>query len=160
MNATSMDVKDKVFLVTGGTSGIGKATALGLARTGAKIVIISRSAKRGEAALEYIAKATGNERSEFLVADLSLQSSIKKASGEFKREYDNLHVLINVAGAIYFQKQLSGEGIDMMLAVNYLRACLCSVGLGQTGVDETRIQSGLSQRLERRAMASGGACSS
>ena len=41
-----------------------------------------------------------------------------------------------------------------------LRACLCSVGLGQTGVDETRIQSGLSQRLERRAMASGGACSS
>ncbi len=40
------------------------------------------------------------------------------------------------------------------------RACLCSVGLGQTGVDETRIQSGLSQRLERRAMASGGACSS
>ena len=41
-----------------------------------------------------------------------------------------------------------------------IRACLCSVGLGQTGVDETRIQSGLSQRLERRAMASGGACSS
>ncbi len=73
MNGTSMDIENRIFLITGGTSGVGKATALGLARLGAKIVIISRSSESGQNALYAIAKATGNERGEVLVADLSLQ---------------------------------------------------------------------------------------
>ncbi len=120
MNGTSMDRKNRIFLITGGTSGVGKATALGLARLGAKIVIIGRSSESGQNALHAIAKATGNERGEVLVADLSLQSSIRKVSEEFKRKYDNLHVLANLAGAMYFEKQLTQEGRERMFAVNYL----------------------------------------
>lgn len=115
-----MDEKNKVFLITGGTSGVGKAIAMGLARTGAKVVIISRTAESGQGAVKNIAAATGNERAEFLVADLTLQSSIRKVSEEFKRKYDNLHVLINVAGALFFDKQVTSEGIDKAFAVNYL----------------------------------------
>jgi NAD(P)-dependent dehydrogenase (short-subunit alcohol dehydrogenase family) len=93
---------------------------LGLARLGAKIVIISRSSERGQDALHSIAEATGNDRGEVLVADLSLQSSIRNVSEEFKRKYDNLHVLANLGGAIYLEKQLTQEGIERMFAVNYL----------------------------------------
>ena len=80
MNTAGMNVKDRVFLVTGGTSGVGKAIALGLARTGAKVVIISRSAESGQRAVQSLAEATGNDRAEFLVADLSLQASILQVS--------------------------------------------------------------------------------
>lgn len=120
MSATNMDIKNRVFLVTGGTSGVGKATATGLARIGAKIVIVSRSAERGQEALNAIAEATGNDQGEYLVADLSLQSSIRAASEAFKRKYDNLHVLANLGGAAYFEKQLTQDGIERSFAVNYL----------------------------------------
>lgn len=120
MALTNLDIKNRVFLVTGGTSGVGHAIARGLAREGAKVVIISRSKESGEAALNSITQATGNDRGEILVADLSLQSSIRQAAEEFKRRYENLHVLVNVAGAVYFEKQLTPEGIERSFAVNYL----------------------------------------
>ena len=120
MTGIETDVKNKVFLITGGTSGVGKAVATGLAKIGAKIVIISRSAESGKAALSEIATASGNDQGEFLAADLSLQSSILNVGEEFKRKYDNLHVLANLAGAMYFEKQITQDGIDKMLAVNYL----------------------------------------
>ncbi len=120
MNETSMDIKNRVFMITGGTSGVGKAVALGLAKLGAKIVIISRSSESGQNALDSIAEATGNNMGDFLVADLSLQSSIRNVSEEFKRKYDNLHVLANLGEAVYFEKQITQEGRERMFAVNYL----------------------------------------
>ena len=120
MNGPVIQMKEKVFLVTGGTSGVGKATATGLAKLGAKVVIISRDAQRGQQALDQLAQDTGNDRGEYLVADLSLQSSIKQVSEEFKRRYENLHVLANLAGAVYFEEQLTSEGIERTFAVNYL----------------------------------------
>jgi NAD(P)-dependent dehydrogenase (short-subunit alcohol dehydrogenase family) len=77
MNETRTDIGNRVFLISGGTSGVGKAIATGLARLGAKVVIISRSAERGKAALKDISEATGNSRGDWLAADLSLQSSIR-----------------------------------------------------------------------------------
>ncbi len=118
MNETRMDIGNKVFLVSGGTSGVGKAIATGLARLGAKVVIISRSAERGQAALKDISEATGNSSGDWVAADLSLQSSIREASDAFKRKYDQLHVLINACGAVYFKKELTADGIDRMFAVN------------------------------------------
>lgn len=114
------DLKNKVVLITGGTSGVGKATAMGLAKRGAKVVIISRNSERGIKTLEDVANKTGNEKGEFLVADLSLQLSIRKASEEFKRKYSDLHVLGNLGGASYWEKQLTQEGVERMFAVNVL----------------------------------------
>lgn len=123
MNAThttSPVGEDPIFLVTGGTSGVGQAIATGLAAQGAKVVIVSRTAASGREGISHIAKATGNDRAEFLVADLSLLASIRSASAEFKRRFHNLHVLVNAAGALYFDHQLTTEGNELTFAVNYL----------------------------------------
>ena len=122
MNTTTTGAirQNQVFLISGGTSGVGQALATGIAALGAKVVIISRTAESGQQGVAHIAQATGNDRVEFLVADLSLQASIRHAAAEFKRRFDNLHVLANVAGALFFEKQLTAEGIDKSLAVNYL----------------------------------------
>ncbi len=120
MNTIGMDIKNRVFLITGGTSGVGKAIAMGLAGIGAKIVVISRTAESGQAAISYIKELTGNDNVDFLEADLSLQSSIRNVAEEFKRKYDNLHVLVNAAGALFFEKQMTTEGVDRAFAVNYL----------------------------------------
>ncbi len=62
----------RVCLVTGGTSGIGYETALGIARRGATVVIVGRSDERGRMAAEHIARQSGNPRVEFLRADVSI----------------------------------------------------------------------------------------
>ncbi len=115
-----MNQTDKVFLITGGSSGVGKATAIGLAQKGAKVVIVNRNAAQSQQALKEIAHRTGNDQGTYLTADLSLQSSIRNLADEFKRKYDNLHVLANCAGAIFNQKQITSEGIERSFAVNYM----------------------------------------
>jgi NAD(P)-dependent dehydrogenase (short-subunit alcohol dehydrogenase family) len=112
--------KNQVFLVTGGTSGVGQAVATGLAQQGHKVVILSRTAASGQQGVRHLATATGNEQAEYLVADLSLQSDIRQVSAEVKRRYDNLHGLVNAAGALLFEQQLTTEGIDKSFALNYL----------------------------------------
>ena len=112
--------EEKIFLITGGTSGVGKAAALGLAQKGAKIVIISREYKAAENVLQEIARRTGNNRGEYLIADLSLQSSVKNVATEFKRKYENLHVLVNCMGAIFNEEKMTLEGIERTFAVNYM----------------------------------------
>jgi NAD(P)-dependent dehydrogenase (short-subunit alcohol dehydrogenase family) len=114
------NIKGKVFLVTGGTSGVGKATAIGLAQKGARVVIISRNKLQCEQTLVEIAQRTGNDKGEYLIADLSLQSSIKAVSAQFKKKYDNLHVLANCMGAIFNEKQMTSEGVERTFAVNYM----------------------------------------
>jgi NAD(P)-dependent dehydrogenase (short-subunit alcohol dehydrogenase family) len=69
-------MKDKICLVTGATSGIGKATALGLARSGATVAIVGRDRVRGEAARDEIRNASGNPKVDLLLADLSSQAVI------------------------------------------------------------------------------------
>jgi len=120
MDQNRTDLKDKVFLITGGTSGVGKATAIGLAKRGAKIVIISRSIEQSHMVLEEIVQRTGNDRGEYLIADLSLQSSIRAVADEFKRKYDNLHFLANCVGAVFNEKQMTKEGIERSFAINYM----------------------------------------
>lgn len=114
------NITEKVFLVTGGTSGVGKATAISLAQKGAKIVIVSRDEISSQKALEDIARRTGNDKGDYLIADLSLQSSVKRVTEEFKQKYDNLHVLANCAGALFPEMQLTAEGFERNFAVNYL----------------------------------------
>jgi NAD(P)-dependent dehydrogenase (short-subunit alcohol dehydrogenase family) len=116
----TFDAKNKTFLITGGTSGVGRGVALGLARLGGKVVIVSRNAAGGEAAVREIANATGHDDVHYLVADLSDQASIRAACETFKRTYERLDCLGNMAGAAVFTKGKTVDGIDLSLAVNYL----------------------------------------
>jgi NAD(P)-dependent dehydrogenase (short-subunit alcohol dehydrogenase family) len=107
-------------MVTGATAGIGQATALALARLGANVTIVGRSRARCEATAAWIHCETGNEKVEFLVADLSSQAEIRKLVCEFHQRHDRLQVLVNNAGALFADDQVSADGIEMTLALNHL----------------------------------------
>lgn len=111
---------NKICLVTGANAGIGKATALGLAKTGATVVIVARSRERGAAAQAKIKQESGNQAVDLLLADLSSQADIRQLAAEVKRDYPALHVLINNAGIIPRQRQETEDGLEMQFAVNHL----------------------------------------
>jgi NAD(P)-dependent dehydrogenase (short-subunit alcohol dehydrogenase family) len=113
-------MQGKVCLVTGANAGIGKATALGLAEMGARVVMVARDRARGEAAQAEIKQKSGNEAVDLLLADLSSQEQIRHLAAEFKRRFPSLHVLINNAGIVPLQRQETVDGLEMQLAVNHL----------------------------------------
>lgn len=113
-------MKDKVVLITGGTAGIGEVTARSLAGMGATTVIVGRNPEKTAAVAQQIRSATGNERVNYKVADLSSQEQIRKLAEDFQRDYNRLDVLVNNAGAIFMKRELSVDGIEMTLALNHL----------------------------------------
>ncbi len=113
-------VKNKIVLITGATSGIGKETARGLAELGATIVFTTRDNLKGEKTKKELIAATNNENIHMLKCDLASFESIKNCCKEFKSKYDKLHVLINNAGVWDFKRRESKDGIENIFATNYL----------------------------------------
>ena len=114
------NMNGKICLVTGGTNGIGKATAQALAQMGATVVIVGRDAQKAAQVSKEIQAATGNQNVDWLLADLSSQQDIRRLVAEFKSKYSQLHVLINNAGGTFMTRQLSVDGIEMTFALNHL----------------------------------------
>ncbi len=113
-------MKGKICLVTGANSGIGKVTALELARAGATVVMVARNKAKGEEALAEVRRASGSNTVELMLADLSSQKSIRSLAEQFKAKYDRLDVLVNNAGAILSNRELSVDGYEMTFALNHL----------------------------------------
>src|ERR1700726_3554770 len=107
MSTFNQTMQGKICLITGANSGIGKATALGLARLGASVVLVSRDRARGEQAQSEIKAQSGNPNIDLLLADLSSQQSIRQLADDFKQRYSQLHVLINNAGVFSPSKRLT-----------------------------------------------------
>jgi retinol dehydrogenase 12 len=114
----------KTCLVTGANSGIGKETALGLARMGARVVLVCRNQQKGEAALADIRRDTGSSQLDLLLADMSSFRSVRALAEQVAKRYSRLDVLINNAGAAVRRRALSVDGIEMTVAGNYLGAAL------------------------------------
>ena len=110
----------KIAFVTGATSGIGKATALGLARMGATVVLVARDRARGEATRKEIVASSGNTAVDLLLADLSVQASIRELAAAFKAKYDRLDILINNAGGVFPKRTLTVDGLEYTFAFNHL----------------------------------------
>ncbi|GCE31362.1 retinol dehydrogenase [Dictyobacter alpinus] len=106
--------------MTGATSGVGKATALGLAQQGATVVIVARNQAKGEAACQEIRAASGNTSINLLLADLSSQASIQQLATTFLDQYEQLHVFINNAGVFLTKRHLTVDHLEMTFAVNHL----------------------------------------
>jgi retinol dehydrogenase-14 len=113
-------MSEKVCLITGATSGIGKATAMGLANMGASVVMVGRDRGRGETAMSEIKEGNPNASVDLMLADVSSQEEIRRLAGEFREAYPRLDVLINNAGVFLSKRITTADGIEMTLAVNHL----------------------------------------
>jgi NAD(P)-dependent dehydrogenase (short-subunit alcohol dehydrogenase family) len=121
MKETLIDqMKGKICLVTGATNGIGKATALGLAQMGATVVIVGRSPARCAAVVSEIKQISGYDAVEALTADLSIMTEVRQVANQFKAKYQKLDVLVNNAGGAFAKRQVTSEGLEQTLALNYL----------------------------------------
>lgn len=114
------NMQGKVCLITGGTNGIGRIAAQELARMGTTVVIVGRNAEKTAQVVAQIRAATGNQNVDALLADLSSQQEIRRLADEFKSRYARLDILLNNAGAVFMQRQVSVDGIEMTFAVNHL----------------------------------------
>ena len=117
---SKVDMTGKNCLVTGGNSGIGKATALGLAKLGATVVLVSRDKDKGEAALLEIRTVSGNKNIDMMLSDLSSQDSVRELAHDFKARYKKLHVLINNAGVFLPKRVTTADGLEATFATNHL----------------------------------------
>jgi NAD(P)-dependent dehydrogenase (short-subunit alcohol dehydrogenase family) len=113
-------MEDEVALITGGTSGIGKAAATALAAMGAEVVVSGRNKERGEAAVGEIRARSGSEKVSLMLADLAVQAEVRGLAQAFKERHDRLDVLVNNAGVIQSKRTETPDGIESTLAVNHL----------------------------------------
>lgn len=107
-------------IVTGANSGIGLAVATGLARMKGRVVLVCRDKVRGEAALEGVRRATQNEKTELMLADLASLQSVRKLASDFMANHEHLSLLVNNAGVIMGKRITTVDGMETTFAVNYL----------------------------------------
>jgi len=152
--ACKMNEPDRIFVVTGASSGIGLATAEGLAREGQRrrLVLVCRDPARGRAAVDRVRRAGGagtGQNVELLVADLSSLRSVRRLATELAERYARLDVLIHNAGVITADRRLTEDGIETQLAVNHLapflltqllRAPLAASGTGRVVVVASQVE--------------------
>lgn len=120
MELPPSSMQGRTVLITGGTSGIGKETARGLANLGAQVVVIGRNRSRGETAVHEIRQTSQNNDVHFLQADLSSQAQVRQVAEAFQKQFGVLHVLVNNVAGIYRHRQETVDGIEATLALGHL----------------------------------------
>jgi len=115
-----MSNKEKIVLITGATSGIGKEAAKALAQQGMKLVLPVRNMAKGEALREEIHQLTGNGHVDLMECDLASLDTVRMFAETFNKKYDRLDVLINNAGIWEMKRNESEDGIERTFAVNHL----------------------------------------
>ena len=118
----------RVALVTGATNGIGRVTAREFARMGARTLLVARDTGRGEAAAREIRDATG-ATVEVLVADLSSRDEVAGLAAAVRERTGRVDLLVNNAGAIFAERRVSADGVEMTLALNHLAYFLLTLEL-------------------------------
>jgi NAD(P)-dependent dehydrogenase (short-subunit alcohol dehydrogenase family) len=118
--ASIPDLHGKTYLVTGGNTGIGKATVIGLAQHGATVYMGARSESKATSAILEMKNELPNADIRYLHMDLTNLSSVIAAAKELRRESQVLHGLINNAGIMAVEHSLTGDGLEIQLQTNYL----------------------------------------
>ena len=114
-------MKDKICLITGANSGIGKVTAQELAKQGAHVIMLCRNEEKAERAKEDILKVCGHDKVNIILADLASVDQIKQAAERVRGEYPKIDVLVNNAGLLMGeQRELTHDGFEMTFGVNHL----------------------------------------
>ncbi|VFQ42743.1 SDR family NAD(P)-dependent oxidoreductase [Desulfoluna butyratoxydans] len=110
----------KTVVLTGPTSGLGKAAALGLARRDARLILIARNRQKALATSRELTRVTGNHKINVAVADLSIMAEVHRVADEILLETPCIDVLINNAGALFPQRETTDEGLERTFATNLL----------------------------------------
>jgi retinol dehydrogenase-12 len=113
------ELEGRTFLVTGGNTGIGQATAQALAGRGGRVYIAARSRPKGEAAVAGIKASTGNDAVFFVPLDLADLDSVRSCAAGFAARGEPLHVLVNNAG-VAGRRGLTRQGFELTFGVNHL----------------------------------------
>src|ERR1051326_4594912 len=115
----SGQMADRTVLVTGGSGGIGKATALGLATMGAHLAITGRDRDRTENAAREV-RAAGGGQVDVFVADLSSQLEVRRLADEVLHNLSRIDVLVNNVGGYWNTRHVSSDGLERTFALNHL----------------------------------------
>ncbi len=110
----------KRVLITGATNGIGKQAAMELAKMGAEIVIVGRDEIKTRKVSVDIKTVSGNSEVDLLVADLSSMDEVRRIAEEYRARFGRLDVLLNNAGAVFSEYQVSADGFEMTFALNHI----------------------------------------
>ncbi len=110
----------KIAVVTGATAGLGQWIAHGIARAGYHVVIIARNAERGAATQRWIAERAKGASTELVLADLSSLAQTRAAGASIAERYPRIDLLVNNAGLITPNREVTSEGHERILAVNHL----------------------------------------
>lgn len=113
-------MKNKICVITGGTAGLGKTTALALAKKQATIILASRNLEKGKRVAQEIQSQTGNSNIFPFFCDLGSQHSVVEFTDAFRSNYDNFDVLINNAGIYCAQLEQTEEGIEKTMGTNHI----------------------------------------
>jgi NAD(P)-dependent dehydrogenase (short-subunit alcohol dehydrogenase family) len=123
------NMNEKICLVTGANSGIGKVTAKALAAGGATVIMVCRNRDKGESARGEIVRETRNENVSLMIADFSDLSQIRRLAAGVRAKYPRLHALVNNAGAYNGKRKLTADGYEATFAVNHLGYFMLTVEL-------------------------------
>ncbi len=115
-----MDLKGKTVVLTGGTSGIGRATAFELAARGARLLIVGRSEARAKETREALRAAAPAADVEIVLGDLALQAEVRRVGEEILKRSDAIHVLLNNHGVTLMQRTTTPDGFESTFAINHL----------------------------------------
>ena len=122
-------MRGSTVLVTGGTGGIGLATATGLADLGARVGIVGRSAARGNAAADAVRRRVPSAQVDVFEADLSAQGEVRRLASEVKQTYPRLDVLVNNVGGYWAHRHVTADGLEHTFALNHLAPFLLTLEL-------------------------------
>lgn len=115
-----MSGSSKNALVTGGSDGVGKEVARGLARAGHRVILVGRDPEKGALVEREMRETTGNAEVWFLRADLSLVREASRLANEIAARWPALHYLVHSAGVVRGRRELTAEGVESNFAINYL----------------------------------------
>jgi NAD(P)-dependent dehydrogenase (short-subunit alcohol dehydrogenase family) len=122
----------KVVVITGGTSGIGQVAAEKLAAMGARIVLVARDKARVEAALASLRGIAPGVAPSAYFADLSRIDAVKQVAREIAAAEPRVDVLINNAGAMFYDRQVTADGLERTFATNHMAYFLLTLGLRES----------------------------